>query len=69
MNYEFGLEKPYAVFSNNDKDKVFDFSLIKAKIEQYTDNIAGNQKNIILDKSIVLNIYSKYCPNLTLIGN
>jgi len=33
MNYEFGLEKPYAVFSNNDKDKVFDFSLIKAKIE------------------------------------
>jgi hypothetical protein len=40
---------------------------VKKTIEELTDKIAGGNKNIV-DIPIVMNIYSKDCPDLTLIG-
>jgi hypothetical protein len=39
---------------------------VKDSIVALTEKIAGNSKNIV-DKPIVLNIYSPTCPDLTLI--
>jgi len=46
--------------------KFTDFAEVKNTIDFLTDKICGTSKNII-DKPIVLTIYSCTCPDLTLI--
>ena len=46
--------------------KFTDFAEVKSTIDFLTDKICGTSKNII-DKPIVLTIYSYTCPDLTLI--
>ena len=40
--------------------------LINETIEKLADNVCVGEKNIV-DKPIVLNVYSQTCPDLTLI--
>lgn len=40
--------------------------MVKINIDRLTDKIAGNKKGIV-DKPIVLTIFSCTCPNLTII--
>ncbi len=42
------------------------FTKVKESIELLTDKICGKRKNII-DKPIILDVYSSNCPNLTII--
>jgi hypothetical protein len=58
--------KPYAVFEEIKDKKFFDFNEVQKAICDLTDKVCGSDKNII-DKPIVLNIYSHTCPDLTLI--
>jgi dynamin 1-like protein len=58
--------KPWAVFEEIPNRKFTDFKEVKKGIEQLTDKVAGSKKGIV-DKAIVLSIYSKSCPDLTLI--
>jgi len=39
---------------------------VRTAIDTVTDQVCGKNK-IIVDKPIVLNVYSKSCPNLTVI--
>ena len=39
---------------------------MKQKIEQLTDKVCGNSKNIV-NKPIILTVYSSWVPNLTLV--
>lgn len=62
-----GLDvKPWATFEELGKEKFTDFDVVRKKIEELTDKVAGNNKNIV-DKPIVLNISSQSCPDLTLV--
>lgn len=54
------------MFEKNDPTPIYDFSKIKTKIEQLTDQVCGKSKGII-DDPIVLNVYSQSCPDLTLV--
>jgi len=54
------------VFEEIPNRKFTDFKEVKKGIEQLTDKVAGSKKGIV-DKAIVLNIYSRSCPDLTLI--
>ena len=47
-------------------EKFYDFGKVRETIDWLTDEIAGKKKNIV-DKPIVLHIYSPTCPDLTLI--
>ena len=58
--------EPYAIFEEKKDIKFTDFKKLKDTIEQLTDAICFNNKNIS-NKPIILNIYSQTCPNLTLI--
>ncbi len=58
--------KPWAHFEEVKGQKFTDFQEVKKKIEELTDKIAGQNKNIV-DKPIVLNISSPTCPDLTLV--
>jgi len=57
---------PWAVFDEIPGKKFHDMVEVKNSIISLTDKIAGDKKNIV-DKPIVLNIYSPTCPDLTLI--
>ena len=59
-------EKPYGVFAQDPETKLTDFVEIRKRIEKYTDDLCGSNKNII-DDPIVLKIYSENTPDLTLI--
>ena len=47
-------------------EKFFDFDKVRKQIEILTDKVAGENKGIV-DKPIVLQIFSHTCPDLTLI--
>ena len=47
-------------------EKIFDFDKVRMKINEFTDRDAGKGKNII-DRPIVLNVFSHTCPDLTII--
>jgi dynamin 1-like protein len=58
--------KPWAIFEEIPGKKFFDFQEVRNQINVLTDKVAGAKKNIV-DKPIILNIYSHTCPDLTLI--
>lgn len=58
--------KHWAVFENDKHKKYTDFSDVRNRINELTDEMAGRNKGII-DEPIVLNIYSTSCPDLSLI--
>lgn len=60
------LQKPYGVFEELKDQKFEDFLKVKQTINELTDKVAGANKGIV-DKPIILTIYSSSCPNLTLI--
>ena len=47
-------------------EKFYDFNKVRETIEKLTDDVCAGEKNIV-DKPIVLNVYSTTCPYLTLI--
>jgi len=58
--------EPYAIFEKNREEKIKDFTKVKAKIIEMTDQIAGSNKGIV-DQPVILTIYSNSCPDLTLV--
>ena len=58
--------EPYIFFENDLNNKITDFTGIKDKITNLTNSICGNDKNI-LDKPLIINIYSPTCPDLTIL--
>ena len=58
--------EPYIFFENDLFNKITDFTGIKDKITNLTNSICGNDKNI-LDKPLIINIYSPTCPDLTIL--
>ena len=57
---------PWAVFEERKGTKFTDFVKVRETIEALTDEVCKTNKNII-DKPIVLNVYSQTCPDLTLV--
>lgn len=64
--HSIAVDEAYAVFDKNKAEKLYDFEKVKKKIEEYTDSDAGTKKGII-DSPIVLTIYSKNVPDLSLV--
>jgi len=60
------VDVPYAIFEVNKNEKMTDFDKVREKIESLTNEEAGGQKNIV-DKEIVLTVYSANSPDLTVI--
>ena len=58
--------KPWAIFDERKGEKFTDFNKVRETIEKLTDEVCAGEKNIV-DKPIVLNVYSQTCPDLTLI--
>ena len=58
--------KPWAIFDEKKGEKFTDFNKVRETIEKLTDDVCAGEKNIV-DKPIVLNVYSQTCPDLTLI--
>ena len=58
--------KPWAIFDEVKGEKFYDFNKVRETIEKLTDDVCAGEKNIV-DKPIVLNVYSPTCPDLTLI--
>jgi len=59
--------KPWGVFPDEiPGKKFFDFKEVRKAINDLTDKICGTNKGII-DRPIVLNVYSPTCPDLTMI--
>ena len=58
--------KPWAIFDERRGEKFTDFNKVRETIEALTDEVCAGEKNIV-DKPIVLNVYSPTCPDLTLI--
>ena len=58
--------QPWAVFEERKGVKFTDFVKVRETIEALTDEVCKTNKNII-DKPIVLNVYSQTCPDLTLV--
>jgi vacuolar protein sorting-associated protein 1 len=59
--------KPWGIFEEIPGKKFYDFpNEVKGNIISLTDKVAGTKCGIV-DKPIVLNIYSHTCPDLTLI--
>lgn len=56
----------YAEFDEIKGTKYTDFSIVKEKINELTDKVAGKKGNIV-NIPIKLNIYSTTCPDLTVI--
>ena len=67
LNHLNEKAKPWAIFSEEiPGQKFFDMDKVKDNIEGLTDKVCGKNKAIV-DKPIVLNVYSHTCPDLTLI--
>ena len=64
--HSISADKPFAVFEQDKNTKIEDFEKVKDLIERYTNEIAGDEKGI-LDKPIILTIYSKNVPDLSLV--
>ena len=61
------MAKPWGVFDEIPGKKMFDFpGEVRNNINILTDKVAGSKKGIV-DKPIILNIFSHTCPDLTLI--
>ena len=58
--------EPWAIFEERKGIKFTDFIKVRETIEALTDEICKSNKNII-DKPIILNVYSQTCPDLTLV--
>ena len=58
--------EPWAIFEERKGVKFTDFVKVRETIEALTDEVCKTNKNII-DKPIVLNVYSQTCPDLTLV--
>ena len=58
--------EPWAIFEERKGTKFTDFIKVRETIEELTDEVCKTNKNII-DKPIVLNVYSQTCPDLTLV--
>jgi dynamin 1-like protein len=58
--------KPWAVFEEIPGKKFTSFPDVRDSINICTDKVCGAKKNIV-DKPIILNIFSHTCPDLTLI--
>ena len=58
--------QPWAIFEERKGVKFTDFIKVRETIEALTDEVCKTNKNII-DKPIVLNVYSQTCPDLTLV--
>lgn len=60
-------QKPWAVFPEEIPGQKFgDFEEVRKAIDGLTDKVCGKSKGII-DKPIVLQVFSHTCPDLTLI--
>lgn len=70
MNNVVNLAQPYAEFDEivekGVKKKFTNFNEVRTNIDLVTDQVCGKSKQII-DKPIILNIFSKSCPNLTIV--
>ena len=66
LNHASENIKPWGKFEEVPNKKFEDFAQVKQTIEFLTDKVCGKSKNII-DKPIVLTIYSHTCPDLTLV--
>jgi dynamin 1-like protein len=62
----FEETKPWAIFEEIPGKKFYNFTEVRDNIVSLTDKVAGDKKNIV-DRPIILNIYSPTCPDLTLI--
>mgnify|MGYP003878041433 FL=1 len=60
------VDVPYAIFEVKKDEKMTDFDKVRLRIEELTNQEAGGQKNIV-DKAIVLTVYSPSAPDLTVI--
>lgn len=64
------LAAPYAEFDEvvekGNKKKFTNFSEVRKTIDFVTEQVCGTKQNII-DKPIVLNVFSKACPTLTIV--
>ncbi|MCQ2738431.1 MAG: dynamin family protein [archaeon] len=58
--------EPWAIFEERKGKKYTDFIEVRKTIEALTDEVCKTDKNIV-DKPIVLNVYSQTCPDLTLV--
>ena len=58
--------EPWAIFEERKGIKFTDFIKVRETIEALTDEVCKSNKNII-DKPIILNVYSQTCPDLTLV--
>ena len=58
--------EPWAIFEERKGTKFTDFIKVRETIEALTDEVCQTEKNIV-DKPIVLNVYSQTCPDLTLV--
>ena len=58
--------QPWAIFEERKGTKFTDFIKVRETIEALTDEVCKKNKNIV-DKPIVLNVYSQTCPDLTLV--
>lgn len=58
--------KPWAIFEERKGQKFYDFDKVRQTIEELTEEVCKGEKNIV-DKPIILNVYSPTCPDLTLI--
>ena len=59
-------EKPFGIFEQYSQEKVKDLTEIKKKIIDYTDKLAGQLKGVV-DSPLVLSIYAKETPDLSLV--
>lgn len=70
MNNVPDLAKPYAEFDEvvekGVKKRFTNFNEVRATIDIVTDQVCGKKQQIV-DRPIVLNIFSKSCPNLTIV--
>lgn len=70
MNNVPNLANPYAEFDEitekGTKKKFTNFKEVRQSIDYVTDQVCGKNKKIV-DKPIILNVFSKSCPNLTVI--
>lgn len=64
--HTFDNSPPWAKFEDMGEQKFTNFDDVRRGIERLTDEIAGTRKDII-DRPIVLTVYSCSCPDLTLI--
>ena len=58
--------EPYVIFEERNEEKYSDFKKVEETIEKLTDEVCRDYR-AISDKPIILYLYSKICPDLTLI--